>query len=176
MSGSAASPTSRCTATRSPPRPPTPTSPRTSPRPPPRTATPLSSWTGTHPRASWSNRSTPLRTARRRSSRDIHSTVSRVSHPTFAGRTRRCMSISRGRFASTRASRLPRSQTRSIGATWPAARRGCPSRSTWPPTADTTPTIRGCRAMSEWPGWQSIPFSTCGSCSTASTCRRFRCR
>ena len=56
------------------------------------------------------------------------------------------------------------------------ARRGCPSRSTWRPTAGMTPTIRGCRATSEWPGWQSIPFSTCGSCSTASTCRRCRCR
>ncbi|BCI88919.1 hypothetical protein NIIDMKKI_41250 [Mycobacterium kansasii] len=32
--------------------------------------------------------------------------------------------------------------------------------STWPPTAATTRTIRGCRAMSEWPAWQSIPFST----------------
>ena len=31
-------------------------------------------------------------------------------------------------------------------------------------------------AMSEWPVWQSIPFSTCGSSSTVSTCPRYRCR
>ena len=30
--------------------------------------------------------------------------------------------------------------------------------------------------MSEWPGWRSIPSSTCASCSTASTCPRCRCR
>ena len=32
------------------------------------------------------------------------------------------------------------------------------------------------RATSEWPAWQSIPSSTCASCSTASTCPRCRCR
>ena len=106
----------------------------------------------------------------------IRWTASRASRRSSAGRTRRCTSTSRGPSGSTRASPPPRSPMRSTAATWPPARRGCRWRSTWPPTAATTPTIRACRVTSEWPGWQSIPSSTCASCSTASTCRRCRCR
>ena len=44
-----------------------------------------------------------------------------------------------------------------------------------PPRLRLRPSARR-RATSEWPAWQSIPSWTCGSCSTASTCRRCRCR
>ena len=97
--------------------------------------------------------------------------LSRASRRTSVGRIRRCTSTSRGPSASTPASPPRRIRTPSTAAIWPRDRRACRWRSTWPPTAVTTPTIRGCRATSEWPGWQSIPSSTCASCSTASTCR-----
>ena len=80
------------------------------------------------------------------------STPTRASRPTCAARTRRCTPPSRGRSASTPGSPRPRSRTRSTGATSPRARRACRSRSTWPPTAATTPTTRGSRATSAWPG------------------------
>ncbi len=68
------------------------------------------------------------------------------------------------------------SPTPSTGATWPPARRACPSRSTWPPTAATTPTTLGSAATSAWPGWPSTRSTTCASCSTASRSTRCRCR
>ncbi|EUA35018.1 methylmalonyl-CoA mutase family protein [Mycobacterium xenopi 3993] len=40
----------------------------------------------------------------------------------------------------------------------------------------TTPTIPVSRATWEWRVWQSIPFSTCGSCSMESTWDRSACR
>ena len=56
------------------------------------------------------------------------------------------------------------------------ARRACRSRSTWPPTAATTPTTRGSPATSAWPASPSTRSTTCASSSTASRWTRCRCR
>ena len=153
-----------------------PLSPNTSRPLLPRTATPPISSTGALPRASTSVRSTSPPTGTPRWWRGTRWTRSPARRRSSAGPTRRCTSTSRGPFGSTPASRPPPSRTRSIAAIWPPARRGCRSPSTWPPTAAMTPTIHGWPVTSEWQAWQSIPFSTCVSCSTASTSPRCRCR
>ena len=63
----------------------------------------------------------------------------------------------------------------------PAQPRGRPegavaSPSTWPPTAATTPTTRGCAATSAWPAWRSTRSTTRARCSTASRSTRCRCQ
>ena len=76
---------------------------------------------GSRRRASTSSRSTAPRT----STAWTRSTPGPASARSCAGPTRRCTPPSRGRSASTPASRPPRSPTRSTGATWPPARRAC---------------------------------------------------
>ena len=124
---------------------------------------------GTRRRVSRSSRCSSARTARRWWRRVIRWIVFRVRRRLCGGRIRRCMSISRGRFGSTRGSRPRRSPTRFIAAIWPRGRRVCRWRSIWPPTAGMTRIIRGWPGMSGWPGWPSIRSWICGSCSTGST-------
>ena len=57
-----------------------------------------------------------------------------------------------------------------------AGQKGLGSRSTWRPTAATTPTTPVLPVTSVWPAWRSIPSTTCGCCSTASPSTRCRCR
>ena len=75
-------------------------------------------------------------------------------------RGRRCTRTGRGRSASTRASRPPRSRTRSTARTSRPGRWACRSRSTSRRTAATTATTRASSATSARPASRSTPSRT----------------
>lgn len=99
-----------------------------------------------------------------------------VRCPSCAGRIRRCTSISRGPFASTRVSPRPPSPTAFYRRNLAAGQKGLSVAFDLATHRGYDSTIRACRAMWAWLAWPSTPSWICVSCSTVSTWVRCRCR